>query len=141
MTQQELIQKYPKIFEPYEGNPYGVNWGIPDTWIQLVDDLCGAIQSHVDHWKIWDKDGEHRCSQVKCTQVKEKFGSLRFYYSGGDAQVDGMVSLAAHMSYYICIDCGSREHLGRTEGWVSTKCQSCAEKNEDTWSLFKESEE
>ncbi len=141
MTQQELIQKYPKIFKPYEGNPYGVNWEVPDTWIQLVDDLCGAIQSRVDHWRMWDKDGEHRCPQVTCTQVKEKFGTLRFYYSGGDQPIDGMVSFASYMSYHICIDCGSREDLGRTQGWVSTKCRTCAEKNDDTWNSFENLEE
>lgn len=141
MTQKELIQKYPRIFKPYEGNPYGVNWEVPDAWIQLVDDLCGAMQSHVDNWKMWDEDGEHTCPQVKCSQVKEKYGALRFYYSGGDQRTDGMVNLASHMSYYICIDCGSREDLGRTQGWVSTKCRTCAEKNDDVWNSFENLEE
>lgn len=133
MTQQELIQKYPRIFKPYEGNPYGVNWDVPDGWIQLIDDLCGAIQSRVDNWKMWNAEGEHTCPQVTCTQVKEKFGGLRFYTIGGDEQTEGMIRMAEHMSYRMCINCATRENIVRTEGWITYKCKSCAEKDEDTW--------
>lgn len=37
------------------------------------------------------------CPPVQIDQVKEKFGTLRFYYSGGDAQVDGMVKFAEYL--------------------------------------------
>jgi len=34
ITTEELIKKYPKIFEPYEGNPGNVNWGgVPNGWL------------------------------------------------------------------------------------------------------------
>ncbi len=133
MTQKELIDKYPKIFVPYEGNPYDVNWYIPNGWIQLVDDLCGAIQNHVDHWKMWDKDGVHTCPQVTCVQVKEKFGGLRFYTRGGNEKTEGMIDMAEYMSFRMCINCSTRENIVNTEGWISYKCKSCAEKDGDIW--------
>ena len=125
MTLQELIQKYPKIFENYEGNPYGVNWEAPKAWIPVIDDMCGAIQEYIDT-VVWYKDGvESRPVQVKCTQMKEKWGGLRFYTRGADDTVEGMISMAAHICRKMCESCGTRENLGVTDGWVSICCKSC----------------
>jgi len=63
--------------------------------------------------------------QVVATQVKEKFGSLNFYYNGGDDYISGMVSLAENMSNDICEFCGSTENIGHTKGWIYTICKSC----------------
>ena len=40
-------------------------------------------------------------------QVKEKFGTLRFYYTGGDDRIDGMVRMAESMSAVTCETCGA----------------------------------
>jgi hypothetical protein len=65
--------------------------------------------------------------QVTLDQVKEKFGTLRFYYTGGDEYISGMVSFAESMSGVTCEGCGNPgEQNGK--GWVRTECQSCAEK-------------
>ena len=38
MEIDELIAKYPKIFQDYHGNPGQCNWrGLPDGWIKNVD--------------------------------------------------------------------------------------------------------
>jgi hypothetical protein len=59
--------------------------------------------------------------QVTVDQVKEKFGTLRFYYSGGDDVIDGMVRMAEAMSAVTCEKCGN---VGRRRGagWISTLC-------------------
>lgn len=79
---------------------------------------------------------------VQIDQIKEKFGGLRFYYSGGDDDIDGMVSLAESLSYHICETCGSTLNIGYTKGWIATMCQSCYEKHpkKDTmiWELAKQ---
>lgn len=65
--------------------------------------------------------------QVVVQQVKEKFGTLRFYYSGGDEVVRGMVSMAESMSARTCEECGSPgKQVGG--GWITTLCQEHAEK-------------
>lgn len=60
-------------------------------------------------------------AQVVAIQIKEKFGTLRFYYSGGDDEISGMVRLAEAMSAVTCEDCGSpgEQHHG---GWIRTLC-------------------
>ena len=64
--------------------------------------------------------------QVTLDQVKEKFGTLRFYYSGGDDYISGMVSLAESLTGVTCESCGNP---GKTKGggWVHTYCEPCEE--------------
>lgn len=55
------------------------------------------------------------------TQVKEKFGGLRFYVSTATDEQYGMIRLAEALSYNTCEICGSRGRLGGN-GWFSTRC-------------------
>jgi hypothetical protein len=69
---------------------------------------------------------EEEIPQVVATQVKEKYGTLRFYYAGGDDMIDGMVSMAEAMSERTCETCGAPGKL-RTGGWLKTLCDHHAE--------------
>jgi hypothetical protein len=70
--------------------------------------------------------------QVVASQVKEKFGGLRFYHNGGDDYIDGMISLAEHLSSRICEVCGkmNEEVVCTGRGWISTRCMDCRNANE-----------
>lgn len=67
--------------------------------------------------------------QVTLDQVKEKFGTLRFYYSGGDDTIDGMVRLAESMSGVTCEECGNIGER-RGGGWIHTFCTPCEQARE-----------
>ena len=67
--------------------------------------------------------------QVTLDQVKEKFGTLRFYYSGGDDYIRGMVSLAESMTSVTCESCGNIGE-SRGGGWIHTYCDPCEEARE-----------
>ncbi len=126
MTTEELIQKYPKIFEPYNGNPNGINWyGVPEGWLPIIDKLCACIQHYIDFHVSYTKDGQYKPQQVTCSQMKEKFGGLRFYTDGHDEVVEGMIKMAEHLCDYTCQDCGSEEDLGITSGWITVLCRKC----------------
>jgi len=66
---------------------------------------------------------EPEVEQVTLDQVKEKFGTLRFYYTGGDDYVRGLVSMAESMSSVTCEECGNpgETHHG---GWIRTLCDT-----------------
>ena len=129
MTTRELIEKYPKIFQQYEGNPGMVNWfGVPDGWLPVIDKLCGSIQSYIDNVTRYIDGKPTQVPQVTCSQMKEKFGGLRFYVEGGDEHTDGMIFMAEYLCEHICEDCGTEENIGRTEGWIHTLCESCSHK-------------
>jgi hypothetical protein len=59
--------------------------------------------------------------QVKVLQVKEKFGTLRFYYEGGDKYVSGLVAMAETMSGVTCEKCGNVGKI-RNNGYIQTLC-------------------
>ena len=61
--------------------------------------------------------------QVTLDQVKEKFGTLRFYYTGGDDEISGMVRMAESMSGVTCEECGNPGET-KGQGWVVTLCET-----------------
>jgi hypothetical protein len=65
--------------------------------------------------------------QVTVDQVKEKFGSLRFYYSGGDPYIRGLVSMAESMSSVTCETCGNPAEVQNDGGWYRSICNACEE--------------
>ena len=70
------------------------------------------------------------CPQVVASQVKEKFGTLRFYYYGGDDVVSGIERMAESMSAVTCETCGA-PGVPRSGGWIQTLCDTHAEGREE----------
>lgn len=58
------------------------------------------------------------------SQIKEKFGSLRFYWHGDLPDLGAeIIDAAEHVSGHICETCGSPGVLGSDGGWWSTRCR------------------
>ena len=92
------------------------------NWLEDVANKLPNIEYKMEEIKI---------SQVEATQVKEKFGSMRFYYGGGDEHIRGMVSFAEAMSGSICERCGiADQSVGQTSGWIVTICNKCRKKDD-----------
>jgi hypothetical protein len=68
--------------------------------------------------------------QVTLDQVKEKFGTLRFYYTGGDDIIDGMVRMAESMSGVTCEECGAPGEQ-TSGGWIKTVCAAHSNEKEN----------
>lgn len=115
-----LCEKYPKIFvnRHKPKTETAMCWGFEcgDGWFNLIDNLCTSIQNHIDY---------NHAPQVVADQVKEKFGSLRFYYSGGDDIIRGMVWFAENVSGKTCEVCGAPGKT-RGKGWYYTSCDAHA---------------
>ena len=118
--QNDLFEKYPEIFVGKDKSimesliPFGFECG--DGWYGIIDTLCRLIQHYVE---------DHSYASVEAMQVKEKYGSLRFYVSGGDDYVDGLIAFAEAISCKICEQCGSTEGVTQTKGWIYTLCEEC----------------
>lgn len=115
---KQLVEKYPLIFANRFGSPHqtGMCWGFEcgDGWYDLIDTLCASIQNRCNVAAI---------PQVIATQVKEKFGGLRFYFTGGDYFIDGMVEVVEELSTKICDTCGDRGKCITDQGWWYTACE------------------
>lgn len=68
--------------------------------------------------------------QVEASQVKEKFGGLRFYVDHSNDTVDGMIAVAEAMSYQICEECG-QPGKSNNKGWIRTLCDACRNMKEE----------
>ena len=112
---KDLETKYPKIFaEPYGGIACGAGW-----W-PIIQALCSQIQHYTD-WQNKNHEKHPVVAQVTVNQIKEKFGGLRFYYSGGDDTIDGMVRMAESWAARSCETCGN-VGKSRPGGWIRTLC-------------------
>jgi hypothetical protein len=125
-----LCEKYPKIFKNRDGSimetPMAWGFECDDGWFDVIDILCHEIQEYID-WKSKDiNEEEKETFQVVASQVKEKFGTLRFYYCGGDDVVEGMVHMAESMTYRICEGCGCPGEE-RKSIWIKVLCDKCDE--------------
>jgi len=142
-----LCQTYPKLYANRHGDVMDtlMCWGFEcgDGWFTVIDRLSANIQSYID-WKQKSRDSilkwneEHPddlravpevVEQVVVTQVKEKFGGLRFYYEGGDEHISGMVRMAESWAAYTCEECGSPGKF-RHGGWLRTLCDDHEEQRQ-----------
>lgn len=112
--EKHMTERFPKIFaDPYGGFACGKGW-----W-PIITELCGQIQHHIN----WKNRQSEIVAQVVVGQIKEKFGGLRFYYSGGDDEISGMVRMAEAWANNTCETCGL-PGKSRDGGWIKTLCDT-----------------
>ena len=98
-----IITKFKEIYR--DCFPVGEGWR--PLVEKLVDDII-AIDPDID-----------------VTQVKEKYGGLRFYVLYGDDAVFDLISKAEDESLKICERCGTRDNVSTKGGWLMTLCDRC----------------
>jgi hypothetical protein len=131
-----LCERYPKIFADRHRpmTETCMCWGFEtgDGWFTILDRLCANIQGHID-WRNRQRaelleNNPHdlpipdEIPQVVAEQVKEKYGTLRFYYRGGDEYIRGLVSMAEAITEFTCEVCGDRGEANES-GWISVRCE------------------
>tara|TARA_R110001592_G_C13151610_1_gene748203 strand:+ start:1736 stop:2194 length:459 start_codon:yes stop_codon:yes gene_type:complete len=141
--QQKLFKNYPDLFAQKNLSiqescmPWGICCG--DGWFELIDLLCSHIQNRIKNvnrnidYKLKENGPTlipYNPGYLKCevTQVKEKFGGLRFYVDCNDDYIDGLISLAEGMSYNTCSECGEKSSNQVKRGWIYTLCSPCRNK-------------
>lgn len=146
-----LCKSYPHIFversKSVGESCMGRGFECGNGWFPIIDSLCHQIQEHID-WnngialdddtnklglgkkKKRKKTDRQLIPQFVALQVKEKFGSLRIYYRGGDEYCRGLVSMAKAWSWCTCEICGKggKRHVGHTAGWIGSICDECSVK-------------
>ncbi len=133
---QGMKTKFPRMFQqPFGGFDVGEGW-----WPILVA-LCDNIQQHIDHreqsreylldFSPDDRPIPDKVPPVVVHQIKEKFGGLRFYYSGGDDYIRGLVHMAESWASKTCETCGNPGKL-RGGGWLHTACEEHVRNQHET---------
>jgi hypothetical protein len=123
----KLVEEFPKILRDYGGDMKHtcMYWGMSfdDGWFNILRDglqklqyLCGSFSN------------DTRSVQIVATQIKEKFGSLRFYYLlEGANQIESsifsdiIVSIEKEANR-TCEITGKYGELCSKGGWLRTLC-------------------
>jgi len=113
---EALCAKYPEIFKDRHGDETNTAmcWGFEcgDGWYDLIDRTCARLMEI--------SRGIIEPPPV-ASQVKEKFGGLRFYIDQGtDEHFDACFD-AETESYSICETCGAPGKV-RGKFWLYTAC-------------------
>jgi hypothetical protein len=114
----QLVQEFPTFFKEYGGDMRTtcMHWGCShgDGWYDLLHRLCT---------KLADMDE----GEFVFKQIKEKFGRLTIYSSGGTQEMNRLIDTYEEMSLFVCEVCGSEENLtlkGRPY-WIQNLCDKC----------------
>jgi len=94
--------------------------------IKNPDNLSGWQQEQVNKALAGElRQVSDEIPQLVADQIKEKFGTLRFYTSGGDDYTDGVVRMAESLSCVTCEVCG-KPGMTTGKGWIKTTCEEHA---------------
>jgi len=108
-----MTEKYPKVFSHIGYLECG------EGWQNIIHGLAAIISNELD--RIEDQEV---VEEIYAVQIKEKFGSLRFYLNAGNDTIYGAVRMAEFISGYTCENCGNKGTM-RSDGWIHTLCNEC----------------
>lgn len=124
-----LTEKFPKLYKGIfeerkrysKGEPFGpIAFGFEcgDGWFKLIYDLSEKIEVLINALP------ENEQSGIYASQVKEKFGTLRFYMSGATDEIYDLITEAEIKSGEVCETC-SEPSIPLGSGWIVNQCRSC----------------
>ena len=90
---------------------------MPDGWRKAFGiKMCKEIKAELKKHNYLRK--------YRITQIKEKFGGLRWYDAGSPQSIFDIISKYGHLSQTICINCG-KPATCISAGYVSPYCDDC----------------
>jgi hypothetical protein len=91
-------------------------------WIPIIETALSTIDGYLESKHRNDPDAGH----IVLDQVKEKFGTLRIYYtdySKSPEYISGVFDFAEMMSHTICEKCGKPGSTRHDLSWIQTLCE------------------
>jgi len=127
-TTDEIMGKY-WFFKPdprLQNNLMAFGFENGPGWNDLIDELCSKIE------KLFNEKYKKQKKNFEVFQVKEKFGTLRFYVSSAPDEIFDLIDEYESLSSRTCEKCGEYGTLHTTNGWyLMTLCEPCFEKIEN----------
>lgn len=125
--QEYLYKKFPEIYPKNcdHTSPFDLfGFECDDGWFRLILWLSRYIQQYTTQQnEMASKYPEtyQAVNQLVAVQVKEKFGTLRFYIKGGNDHLSKIVEYTEFLSGYFCEKTGQIDNVGyNRKGWIKT---------------------
>jgi hypothetical protein len=119
-----LSRSFPNLYRDRHGDmrETAMCWGFEcgDGWVGILWQLSRTLENEI--LKLDPKDRP----DVRAVQVKEKFGTLRFYMSGETPEMSKAIRLAEDLSEHTCERCG-RYGVVMGRRWLYCSCLHHAE--------------
>lgn len=121
--EKKLYLEFPKFFDvSYEESPFKYRgFEIDLGWFELIKEMAQKIEAQAKFEK------RTISKWPKCTQLKEKFGTLRCYVENGSPVIFAIIEEFESKSRLICYKCGKPGKL-YTNGWHRVCCAKCEAK-------------
>jgi len=116
---KQLVESCPIL---YRG---GFSFECHGGWFELISDLSMKLEVICEQAHM---QGTPINKLPKASQVKEKFGSLRFYMTHGLEGMHELIEKAEDVSDGICDKCGSPGEIRSDGGWHRARCKKCWDK-------------
>ena len=117
---EQLVQKYPNLYRKRYNSMADtcMCWGFDtcDGWINIIDELSAGIEAEIL------KLPEHERQFFTAEQVKEKYGTLRFYMSQETEAMTRLIRIAENKSEKTCEVCG-KDGIMRGSSWFFVACE------------------
>jgi hypothetical protein len=120
----ELSEKLRKSYPILYSQPIIFECGV--GWFDLISRLSNTLSSILLRYVNEGAD----ISLMYPIQIKEKYGTLRFYMSTSTDEMEEEIVKAELESGMICEVCGESGHLSALRGWYLTLCQECSRQAE-----------
>jgi len=118
---QESIDKILKAAPNfYSGRERSISVG--EGWFKLVLSFSKQME------KLILNESPSSRKFFSCSQLKEKFGSLRVYTRSSTNKMDDLIGKAEAKSAEICENCGDSAKVEDIGGWLSCICSKCLKK-------------
>ena len=107
--QSYLKKKFPQLY------PVDFSFECGTGWFRIILWLSRYLEMYVIQQNECAQKHPQQYQPVKpiiARQVKQKFGTLRFYYEGGDEHTTSIISFVEFISGYICESTGDLEDVG-----------------------------
>jgi hypothetical protein len=128
---EALCKDFPHVFADRRKDmkETAMCWGFPGTgWEPLIREAAAKLEPLIiaeikKNPEAWDY------GYLTTSQIKEKYGTLRWYFTACTDEMQDIIDLAEAKSCVTCETCGKEGKL-RGSGWFYTACIEHTEKED-----------
>ena len=126
---EKLLNTFPNLYvdknESIQVSLIPFGFECDDGWFNIIWEISDKLEKIILKYKEENPEDEYF---PRAIQVKEKFGSLRFYMRGYTDEISDIIDEAESRSDTICEVCGGEGKLMSRFGWYKTVCLEHAKK-------------